>query len=193
MPRFPYTSQVSALSGRSNTPTLRNAFDAEAMGAGVGQSMGNLASGVNDASNVVAEEALRAQREEAANAVAGFDFTKTKLELQTKAPADGTGYRDTVLNSFDQEVDTYASTLQDAGAAKKFKDAMREQRLRLSSEGAEWEFKTRETYNKQQADIGLNTIQNKVSVDPTFYDIGLTQLADVVDSRPGLTQLQKRT
>jgi len=191
MPRLPYISQVSARTGRSDTPSLSNPFDASAMGADVGRALQGLGDAVGQGADVLANEIARQHKEEAANAVAGFDFTPTKLDLQTKAAADGQGYRQNVLNSFDQAVDSHASTLGSSTAAKQFKEAMRSQRLQLSEESAKWEFATREKYNKDQADYGLNTIQNKVATDPSAYDMGVQQMQDVIDARPGLTQLQR--
>lgn len=191
MPRLPYTSQIDARSGRVNNPTLPNAYDAESFGAGVGRGLQALGQGVGAIGDAAAAEAERRSNEEAANAIAGFDFTPRKLELQGKAPPDGSGYRASVLNDFDATTDAYASAIGNSAAARKFKDAMRRERLRLSEESAMYEAKSLADHNKRQADIGVSTLQNKVSVDPSQYSSAIEQMNAVIDARPGLSSMQK--
>lgn len=191
MPRLPYTSQVDARSGRVNNPELSNAYNAEALGAGVGRGLQALGQGAGRLADAATAEVERQGAEEAANAIAGFDFTPRKLELQKKAPADGSGYRAAMLNEFDTTVGMHSSTLKSAAAASKFKAAMQQERMRLAQEGAVYEAATLQDYNKQQANVGLSTLQNKVFADPGAYGLAVGQMADVIDALPGVTALQK--
>lgn len=189
MPRI-YTSQVSATSGRSNSP-LQNAPTSDvAFGGGVGRATAMLSDAIGNAADLdhklKVEKLNKKRAEEAANKVALFDTTEKELALRNEVGPDGEGYNDRVREMYIEEVDTYVSDIQDDEVRTSVRTNLLAKLPSISSKAATYEAGIDEDYSKDQTNAALNALQNRIMIDPTGYDTHYQEGVNVISNKVGI-------
>lgn len=190
MPQLPYTSQISARTGRTNSE-INSRVDPNAFGASIGQAMGQASKAIGYSADVVAHEAERERRESIANNVASFDFTKQELELRNQVDENATDYQQLAIDKFNEAVDAHVDTIEDGAARTAARKQLLAQLPNVSARAAQYEFTVRGDNSKSQANQALSTLRNKVLSDPTYYDQSINESFAVLDARPDLSASMK--
>lgn len=186
MPRI-YTSQVSANSGRSNSPLQGGVRDDTAFGGGIGRATEMLSNSIGRAADLETDIRVKAQekrrREEEANKVALFDTTEKQLELRNEVGPDGEGYSTRVREMYINEVDEYTSGIEDDTVRTSVRTTLMGRLPSVSSSAAQYEFGIDAEYSQDQANASLDTLQNRIMMDPYSYDQYLTDGESVIDAK----------
>jgi len=190
MPQINYNVGVSALTGRTQNE-INTKANPDSFGYSVGKSQEELGAAQQQFGQAVGTIAIkekeREKKEELANKMAQFDFTKRELELRNEVDADGRSYQERVLSEYRDAVENYTSGIEDDDVRIALKTKLVENTDNISGRAAAYEFTQKAENSKLQADTSLNTLQNRVTSDPLFYDAALEQGNAVIDSRPGMT------
>lgn len=196
MPRIPYTSQVSAMSLRSSGRTIDTRVNPDAYGANIAEAMQQGAQGLAKAGQAVGDfaqlEIERKRKEDLANFMAQNDYTKRELEVRNQVGPDGAGYQDKIVTDYRNFVEDSVNKIQDDATRHEARTRMLSDLPNISSRAAQYEMTLRGDYSKTQADTSLNTLQNKISIDPVQYDAYVKQGEDVIDARPDMTSALKQ-
>lgn len=192
MPRIPYQSEVSARSLRSSGNTINTRVNPDAYGAGIAQAMQEGAQGIRRAAGAVDELAMqeveRKRKEQVANTIAQSDYTRRELELRNEVGADGKGYQDRVVQDYRNFVEDTVKDIEDDHVRSTVRLKMLEDEANISSRAAQYEMSLRAEDSKRQADVSLNSLQNKISSDPSRYDAYVAQGEEVIAARPNVTE-----
>lgn len=196
MPFIPYISEVSALSGRSNSPMQRSNTSPDAYGMPVARAlqesgqagMVNAARAFEDAK----KEEERKKKETVANEIALSDYTTRELEIRNRLGADSPEYHATVVEDYQTWVDQKADSISDDAARMEYKQRMMADLPNISSRSAQYQYATRAESSKLKIDEALNALQNKISLDPSQFDKFKEDGAAVIDAHPGMNDLQKQ-
>lgn len=192
MGRIPViTAQTSARSARPQGGTINTRSTPDDFGAQIGGALGNLASGIDNFASGLAQMREKQKDEKVANAVATSDYTQRELAIRNNTPADGAGYYNTVSEDYRKFVDEKADEIDDAQARQEYKKRMLAQMPNVQSRSAQYEFTVAATNSKEQANAALMALENKVTSDPTQYDVFVKQGLDVIDARPDLNATTK--
>lgn len=191
MPQIPTpTTQVAARTGRTSGPFLDQNVSPDVFGAGVGRAMREVGGAITNVGIAAQEKYEQQRKERVANAVAQSDFTPYEVEARGKVGPDGAGYRDSVLAKYDEFVETEANKIDDDIARMEYRRIMAAQKPEHSSRAALYEEAQQTNHSKAQADASLMSLENRIVNDPTLYETYVKQGADVIATRPGLTQAQ---
>jgi hypothetical protein len=194
MGRIPvYQSQTSARSARTSGSISSQRASASAFGGDIAQAVGgfgnaldSVGAGMYRASEIKAAQAEKTRNENVANRVASADFTRTELEMRNTVNADADGYQDATLSAYDDWVDTQAEAIEDDAERTEFRQRMTTQRNAVSSRAATYELGTAAENSKNQANVALTALDNKIRLNPTDYDTIIGQGLDVIASREDL-------
>lgn len=187
MPFLPtVTSQVSARSLRTQVGGPNTVADPDAFGANVGRALGVLGANVSDVGEAmrIREENLR--REDTANRVASSDFTPIENQTKLEAPANGAGYYETIDKKYDEFVQSKANEIADDKQRREYVNAMTRQKQSILARSSNFEFALAGEHSKQQTNVALDTLRNKITTDPSMYDEYLKQGFDVIENSTSL-------
>lgn len=195
MGTIPYTSNVDARSLRSSNVTIDSGATPDAYGAGIGRATQQLGQAVGQVADVVGDmakqEYKRKQEETAANERGKNDFTPLLEGIKQGVGADAKGYHDTVVTKYQDWVTQTADAITDDHARKLYRQQQMEMLPSIASQAAEYEARAGEAYSKDEANAGLNGVQNKINSDPANYDAYLQQGNDIIAARPGINAAVK--
>lgn len=184
MGRIPtVTSGVSANSLDTNAQIGARRASGDAFGANVGRALQTVGAGIDAAAQGVKEFYGKRAAEDVANKVAQADFTRRELEIRNEVGPDAAGYQERVLEEYDTWVDEQAEEIEDDEARTLFKNRMNARRPSLSSRSAQYEFGTAASNSKEQADMSLIALDNKIRVAPDRYDDFIEEGFAVIDAR----------
>lgn len=191
MPRIPYSSQVSALSGRANSPLQRTQADPAAYGAASASAMLSLGGSLQDAGtavgNFVAREQERQRKEQSATSVAEFDWTAQELELRRNSTSDAVTLQGEVREGYVSAVDAYVSNIEDDRVRTEVRAKLLADLPNVSARAAQYSYATQEENSKRRINDSLAGLQNKVMSDPTSFDRYRAEGDDLIDAAPGTT------
>lgn len=183
MPVLPDVSnQIRASSLRSGGGLPNTRASGADFGAGIGDALQNVASGIDRIGAGLDVYQEKKRQETVANAVAQSDFTPTELGVRNQVPEDGTGLHDKTLQSYDSYVDEQANKITDDRARIEYKKQMMAQRPAVANRSATFEATLSATSAKTQADASLSSLQNKIMSDPSTYDTYVKQGEQVIDA-----------
>ncbi len=191
MPRIPYQSEVSALSGRSNSPLQSANTNPDAFGANVGRALQDAGEAGMNRARVLFEvdqrEKERKRKEDAANKVATFDWTDKELQIRNSVGADADDYQDRVREGYVSSVEDYIKDIEDDDTRIAVRQNLMADLPNISSRSAQYEFQMKAERSKELGNQSLNALQNKISLDPTAYDSYREQGNAVIDALPNTT------
>lgn len=189
------------IAGKSALATIpETTATGEQFGAGIGRALGGLGDTISQAGTALAaaerekaaKEKAKAQDAQYADAVAQSDFTPQILEARKNAPPDGSGVYDATSNAYDKFITDQANKITDPEVRAKYTNTMKLRKPEILSGQATFENVQATAYGKDQADLSLNTLDNKIRSDPTeaAYGTAVTDGAAVIQAR-NLSQGQK--
>lgn len=173
MATIPYQSNIDARTGRGGGARLRNAYDAEAMGAGVGRAMQQLGQAVGSVGETMMAERNQKEKEQAVYAEAMFDPTDALNEAKQQVDADATGYKDLVKETYINRVSEYVDAIDDDNVRVRVRDSLLSRLPNYVAQADAYEQKTRMDTTKQRTNDILNGSRNKVLADPSAYEDAL--------------------
>lgn len=192
MGRIPtVTSQVAARTGRTTQGVPSPRANANTFGAPKAAGLRNLGAGLDDLASGIDAFAEAKKREEVANQVAQSDFTRQELEIRNQTGADAEGYQEAVLDAYDAWVDEKANEIEDDGVRQEYVRRMRASRRDVSARAASYEFGTAATHSKNQANLSLTSLDNRIRLQPDMYDDLVEQGVDVIMARGDLPATTK--
>lgn len=190
MPQLRYTSEVSALSGRSNSPLQSANSDPDAFGAAAGRAMQQLGQsidrGVQVAYAVDQQEKEKARKQNVANKVATFDWTRQENELKDEVGEDAEEYQLRVREGYSNYVTEYTKDIQDDQEREAVRNALLSDLPAISSRAADYQYTARTNARKNQSNEALNVVKNKIMADPSSFDKFREEGAAVIDSAEGI-------
>lgn len=179
--KIPYNSEVDARSLRGNAPQV----SPDAFGASVGRGLSGLGQGVQRVAADANEYAAQQNAQQDAINVAKNDYTARGLALQNDVPPSGEGYAKKVSEDYDSFVSETADTIDDPNRRQKYMTNMLLRKGEEVSRAASWEARMYEKNTRDQVNVGLNTISNKVKTDPYAYDQAVDDMNALIDSQKG--------
>jgi len=195
MPKIPYTSNVSALSNRVNSPLQTRRTDPAAMGAPVAEqnaiSAQQLGKAAEDMFAVQERERERRRKEEKAVALANFDWTKQELDLRNKVGADAEDLQDRIRTGYQEYVDDYVNGIENDRVRQDVRTTLLSDLPNVSSRAAQYTYQTQTDNSKNRIDDALNGLQNKINTDPTQYDRYRQEGDALIDAAPNTTAAQR--
>lgn len=170
----------------------------EQFGAGIGralQRLGGTLSSVADSFAQQSEQKKRQQQhEQLANLNAQTDLTTPAMEARTKVPADAPPGQDIPTVTWQAQKDIIDKTT-DGITDPEVRSAYRAQSYaKLGTwhdEQTRFMYGQREQLSRDQANSSLDTLTNRVRIDPNGYDQAVIDANAVIDARPGTTPEQK--
>lgn len=188
MPQLSYTSNVSALTGRSSSPDMPYANNPDAFGAQTGKALQNAGDAIGQAADVAgqigASQVDRKRQEDVANAVAQSDYTSVEQSLKDTTPIDE--YHSTVLDNYRGFVEDNANKIEDDKTRQAYRLRMLDEEPNVSSRAAQYQATTQTQLSKDNADYSINTLQNKLAQTPDQFASLIDQGNAVIDARPNL-------
>ena len=188
MPRIAYTSEVSARTGRTNSPMQSTNVNADAFGANIGRATQEFGAAVGQAGQSAAyiemRETERKRNELVANEVANSDWTRQELELRNQVNPEADNLQDMAVSGYKDFVDERADAIEDNKARLEYKERMLRDLPNVSSRAAQYEVGIKAEVSQDRANQSLSTLQNRITVDPYSYDTLVQQGKDVIDARP---------
>lgn len=190
-----YNSQISALSGRSNSPLANGNVSADAFGGSVASALGGLAQSTGRAASLInqnreREDALAAARE-AATRVATFDTTEQELELRNKADPNGDNYADSVREMYLNNVDEYVAGIENDEVRLDVRAKLMSKLPNVTARAAEYQSGIAATHDKMQTNDALNALQNKISIDPSDFDTHLDEGMAIISALSDTPEILK--
>ena len=191
MGRIPYQSEVSPLSLRSNSPMQSTRVDPDAFGAGVGRAMQELGAGTRQAAGAVLEVELeerdRKRKEDKAVRIANFDATKDILDIQREVGSDAEELQSRVRTTYTDLVENYVKDIEDDVVRSEVRTSLISDLPNVSSRAAQYAYNTQTENSKSRMDGALNSLQNKINLDPTQYDKFRQEGDALIDALPNST------
>lgn len=191
MGRIPYQSEVSALSGRSNSPLQRANTNPDAYGANLGRAMQQGGEALREVGQAAFEMDMRNierdRKERVANSVATFDWSKQELELRNKVNSDADNYQQSVIDGYTDAVENHIKDIEDDKTRQAVRQSLMSDLPNVSSRSAQYEYTIRSTNSKDRGNEALNALQNKINLDPTQYDKFRDDGVAVIDALPNVT------
>lgn len=185
MPRIPLiTSDVNPAFNLPDTRASGNDFGAQ-VGAAQQQFGSELARSGEKLAGEFDQIQKKQQAEGVANAVAGFDFTPTQLQLQRDAPANGAGLLDKTAPAYQDAVNKYVGGL-DPSVQSETRSKLMQNQSTYTSQNAKMEFTLQGDAAKDAANAGLDVQSNIVRGDPTQYDAAASKVADLITNNNSL-------
>lgn len=189
MPAIPLKiSERSAMVGAPDRSYSDVKANAGMFGGGIGDATADLGKGLASAASGVADYVRRDEDTERAQKVAldaaQTDLLTPSMQAREKAPADGSGVVASTWEAQRQIVENHISEhyLGDPKGAAAYRVQMLPQMAHIRNTNVQYEFQQKETYDKTQADNGLNMIYNKTRVDPSMYEDGIRQGHVLIDA-----------
>lgn len=185
MPVVPYSSNVDARTGRTNSSVQVNGISPEAFGAGIGKGLQEVGQAVGLSAEGLAKYQERQEKEQTATNVATFDPTAKLNELKLQVGENAEDYRIKALDLVNSEIDAHVDGIENNVVRKQARDELIKQWVpHTSREGAMYEFKTQQDNTKNQANAGLATGRNRVVADPNAYDDAFNNSRAIIDALP---------
>lgn len=195
MSRIPYVSEVSALSGRSNSPLQSANTDPNAYGANVGRATQELGQVIEKSANMAFEvdqrEKERKRKEDAANKIATFDWTAQELAIRNEVGADSDEYQSRVREGYVTYVDEYVNSIEDDDTRADVRTRLISDLPNISSRSAQYEFSMKAEKSKEDGNKSIDALQNKIRLDPNNFDKYKTDGFAVLDALPNTTAAQR--
>ena len=190
MPKLPM-SEISASSTLVNAPMLSNTAGPDAFGANVGRALEQVGTAIGQGGQVVGkiakEEIERKRTEDVANKVASTDWLSKELALRNEVDEDATDYHQLAVERYRETVDQTADTIDDDNTRMAYRQQMLSQLPNIAARSAAYEFTVKADRSKENANVALSSLQNKIMADPTMYDAYKKQGMDVIAARPNMT------
>lgn len=191
MPRIPYTPQVDARTGRSNTPFIQNTATPNTFGAGVADALQGVSKGLGDVADVtgaIAVDQKNQQRKaDLANQDAQSNYMMRELEVRNKVGPDGAGYQDEIKIDYQNWVLEQSDKIDDDAVRTAFKEKKLGELDGIMTRAAQWEMQMKAQHSEFEGNTSINAIKNKINQDPTQYDQYLQQGGAVIDALPNTT------
>lgn len=159
----------------------------DAYGAQVGTALQNVGTALDNVAGSVQARIDRTRQEDIANAVAQSDFTQSDIAIKNAAAANGAGLHDQLMQNYDANTMRVADTIHDPVVRQEYINRMHMQRESVAANAAAYQANMAATNSKDMANASLDTLQNRVVSDPTFYGQAVEQGNAVIDARPDLT------
>lgn len=173
MAYIPYESTIDARTGRSGGGRLRNAFDADALGAGAGRGMMEAGQGLERVGVDLTNEVDRKAEEQAVHARSMFDFSDELNRIKQETGADAEGYKDTVREAYISRVSEYTDNIDDDLARIKARDGLLARLPAITNEADTYQQTVRLNTTKERTNEALNANRNKVLSDPSSFQEAL--------------------
>lgn len=160
--------------------------------AGLGQGIATAATGVNE---YVQKDVERERAQKVALDAAQTDLLTPSMISRQKAPADGSGV---VADTWEQQRQIVERHIEehyvgDPKGADAYRRQMLPQMAHIRNSNVQFEFQQKETYDKTQADNGLNAIYNRTRIDPSMYDDAIRQGHTLIDASNAIPAADKET
>lgn len=168
-------------------------------GGGVGNALakaGDAAAGVFAAgADIVEKDKTQQRNEHIAQTVAQTDMITPSMNARQAAPADGSGVAQSTWDAQRAEIDRVAEEqfAGDPKGASEYKQRMYPTMGSIRNTNVQFEFGQRATYNKEQADNGLNVIYNGLRADPSLYDDSVRRGTELIDASSSVPASEKET
>lgn len=192
MSRIPIQGpSVASRSGRTTGGIPSQRAGADAFGGQVAQSLGDASTAITAVS-----EGLRLQHEaragqNAANAIAGSDFTSTELQLRNEIGPGANGYHDAALAAHDEFTESILAGVEDDETRERMREHYQQERLSVSRRSAQYEFSTANQHARNTSDQALTSLDNQIRTNPDQYDELIAQGQAVIAQQPGITETQR--
>ncbi|RTL04993.1 hypothetical protein EKK58_09305 [Candidatus Dependentiae bacterium] len=194
MPQLPYQSQIDPRSNRTRSE-INSRVDPNAYGANIGIARQEAGDAGFRASmqglNEYADENQRRIKEEAANQVARFDFSKTEQELKATLDPNAENYKDDYLTAYSDKVEDYVQTIEDDDIRDETRNRLNMNKLNIGAEAESYQYNVRQENSKLEANSSLSTLSNKIRTDPGNYKIYLEQGENILALRPNMDSVTK--
>lgn len=194
MPVLPYESQVDVRSLRTrqeiNSPADPNAFGYQVGVANERAGNATMQAGMQRL-EFEAKEIKRKREENVANRIANFDFAETENALKNEVDANATDYRDQVVSKYRDKVETYVEAIEDDEERTLARERLIEKLPAVADRASDYQYKVGNLNSELEANSSLATLQNKITVDPTNYDMYVQQGYDVINTRPNMPEVSK--
>lgn len=180
MPRIPVVQSTDALSGGIPAEYARTPTSSA-------PNVGSALMGIGD--TLLAQSQVYA-REEIANRVASADYTKRFLDRQGATQPGAAGFYEDTKRDFATWVDENTNGITDNTVRREVKSRLMARQGGVLASAAQFERGAGLQNAKDQADVALDTLQNRVRSDPLQFDAVLADGTNLINSRgdipPGL-------
>lgn len=162
-------------------------------GGGVGEAMAGMANAVTGVVEAGVGIEDRERKERVTQAAAQTDLVTPSLNNRLKAPEDGSGVAQKTFDDQMEIINKEADRLfpGDAKSASEYRNMKYGEIKHTRDSNVAFEFTQKANYNKQQADNGLNTIYNKLRMDPTIYDTAVSEGHALIDATSAIPAADK--
>jgi hypothetical protein len=198
MPVIPLKmSERSSMVGAPDRSFSDVKANAAMFGGGIGEAAGEAARAFAGAVGSGVEIYQRDQEKERSQKVAldaaQTDLLTPSLEARKNAPADGSGVKATAWEAQRKIVEDHIAEhyVGDAKGADAYRRQMLPQMASIRNSNVQFEFQQKETYDKTQADNGLNAIYNRVRVDPSLHEDAIRQGHTLIDNSNAIPAADK--
>lgn len=177
----PYTSNENIRSGLQSASATPAEF-----GAGIGAAVTDIGGAIAGLGATVRKVRSELSQDEAASAVATFDYSKRMLDRQTQATPGAAGFYDATGSDYDQAVDQHLANIKDPQARKAARQDLMARRPGALADAARFETSQAAGYSKLLADQGLDAIQNRVRTDPDSWVLAKQDADRLIDRQTSI-------
>lgn len=198
MPSFPTIRSERSVEVGAPDSYFRGGVSAEALGAGIGgalQGFGDQLSRTARAADALMRERKNNKRDERiANAIAQTDLTTPALQARADAPPDGEGVARRTLEEQRRKIDENADIYfgDDDEARTRFKTHMYGRLSSWQQQQVQFEYSQGETWSREQANLSLDTLRNKVLTDVNTYDEAVEDADRLIDTMTSIPSAAKQ-
>jgi hypothetical protein len=190
LPNIPLIiSQESARTGGTGRYASGQAF-----GEGIGQAVEGLGGTLMQAGDAYAQYEARINarhsNEELQQKIAQTDLVSSALEAQ-KHSLDGKGVVQTTWTAHEKIVGDMADTIQDPNIRSQYKARMYAQMGSWRNQQTAWAYAKADEYNRQQNNLSLDILYNRVRTDAASYDQSAKDAENIIAADKGINEANR--
>lgn len=162
---------------------------AEQMGAGIGRALQGLGNTLQSLSVDFKREKdkqdtmLRNERVAQSVADSSIKMSEINADIQTKAPADGSGVKDSVYKSQLELIEKQAAEIQDPVARSQYKIKMLGDLAGYAQNNVQFELERGIKNTTDRSNFALNGLENAVRTNPGMWDKHMSEGVAIIDAQ----------